>query len=162
MPKIGKLDVRTCPAWFVQVAEEMVRNNTSLKEAALDLGIKLEPDEVEKIGRRKDFQEIVRVERNKYEAAVANDPTRTKAVAIGKMWLLAERLEREGEHEKAAVVVEKIGKLEGWTGGEHNVNIFSGLSARDIAEAKQRLAGAQLERSKGIVAEPRKGESLPN
>jgi len=64
-----------CPAWFVQAAEGMVRNNTSLKQAALDLGIHLDPDEAERTGRRKDFQEILRVEANKYRASIANDPT---------------------------------------------------------------------------------------
>ena len=125
----------------------MVRNNSSLKVAALDLGIELDPAEAERIGRRKDFQEILRIERNKYHAAVANDPSRTKSVALGMMWVAAERLARDGENEKAAVVLEKIAKVEGWAGNEGNINIFSGLTARDIAEARERL-------SKGATKQP--------
>jgi len=136
---VKTLSPRHCPAWFVQVAEEMVRNNSSLKVAALDLGIELDPAEAERLGRRKDFQEILRVERNKFHAAVANDPSRTKSVALGMMWMAAERLARDGEHEKAAATLERIAKVEGWAGNEGNVNIFSGLSARDIAEARARI-----------------------
>lgn len=134
--------ILTCPAWYFQVAEEMVRNNTSLKQAALDLGIQLDPDEVTKLGRRKDFQEILRIEKNKFHAAVANDPTRTKSAALGMMWVLAERLMAEGELEKAAQTLDKLAKMEGWSGNEGNINIFSGLTARDIAEAKERIASA--------------------
>lgn len=131
--------ILTCPAWYVQVAEEMVRNNSSLKQAAIDLGIQLDPDEVTRISRRKDFQEILRVEQNKYFAAVANDPTRTKSAALGRMWVLVDRLTANGELEKAALTLDKLAKMEGWSGNEGNINIFSGLTARDIAEAKERI-----------------------
>lgn len=129
-----------CPAWFVQVAEEMVRNDISLKQAAMDLEIQLDPDEVARIERRKEFQEILRSEQNKYFAAVANDPTRTKSVVLGKMVVQAELLHKQGDFDKAAVVLEKVAKIEGWTGADQNVNIFAGLTARDIAEAKARIA----------------------
>jgi hypothetical protein len=131
----------------------MVRNNSSLKTAALDLSIELDPIEAERIGRRKDFQEILRIEQNKYYAAVGNDPSRTKSVAIGRMWVSAERLARDGEHDKAVQALERIAKVEGWSGNEGNVNIFSGLTARDIAEARERLAkGAS--KQPGVGPEP--------
>jgi hypothetical protein len=123
----------------VQVAEEMVRNNTALKAAAMDVGIELEPIEAERISRRRDFQEILRIERNKFHAAVANDPTRTKSTAIGMLWLAAERLEREGEHEKAAGVLERICKVEGWAGADTNVNVFGTLTGKELTEARERI-----------------------
>jgi hypothetical protein len=132
----------------------MVRNGVALKVAALDLGIELDLAESEKIGRRKDFQEILRVERNKFYAAVANDPSRTKSVALGMMWTAAEKLAREGEHDKAAQALERLAKVEGWAGNEANVNIFSGLTARDLAEARERIA-----KSPGGTA---KGSSKPD
>ena len=138
MPKVS-VSPRNCPAWFVQVAEEMVRNNSALKVAALDLGIELELADAERIGRRKDFQEILRVERNKFHAAVGNDPSRTKATLIGMMWLSAERLEREGEHDKAAQVLERIAKAEGWAGADTNINVIGQLTGKDLAEAKERI-----------------------
>lgn len=133
----------------------MVRNNTSLKQAALDLGVSLDPDEAERIGRRKEFQEILRAESNKYFSAVANDPTRTKSSVLGRMWVQAERLEAEGEHEKAAAVLDRICKAEGWTGADSSINVFSGLTARDIKEAKDRLMQIG-ERGKNS------GKELPN
>jgi hypothetical protein len=117
----------------------MIRNNVSLKQAAADVNHPLDPDEAEKVSRRKDFQEIYRIERNKFFAAVANDPTRTKSTVLGRMHILADKLMAEGEHDKAALVLEKLSKMEGWSGNEGNINIFSGLTARDIAEARERL-----------------------
>lgn len=118
----------------------MVRNNVSLKQAALDLEIKLDPDEVTRLAKRKDFQEILRIESNKFYAAVANDPTRTKSAALGRMWVLVDRLTANGELEKAALTLDKLAKMEGWSGNEGNINIFSGLTQRDIQEAKERIA----------------------
>lgn len=127
------------PAWFVQAAEEMIRNGLNLRMAAVEVGHELSPEEAERITKSKDFQEIFRNERNKYHAAIGNDPSRTKSVMIGMMWAQAEKLATEGESEKAALVLEKIAKLEGWGGNESNINIFAGLSAKDIAEAKRKL-----------------------
>lgn len=137
MPKVTT--ARYCPAWFVQAAELMVRNSISFKAAALEVGHPLEPDEADKTSRRRDFQEILRGERNKYYTKVANEPTRTKSVAIGKMEVLIDKLMVDGEYDKAATAIEKLAKLEGWVGGDSNVNIFAGLNARDIAEARERI-----------------------
>jgi len=131
---------RYCPAWYVQAAEGMIRNNTSLKQSALDLGIQLDPDEVLVIERRKEFQEILRGEANKYYAAVANDPTRTKSTVLGKLVVQAELLHAQGDYDKAAIVLEKVAKIEGWTGADQNVNVFAGLTARDIQEARDRIS----------------------
>src|SRR5579864_9643615 len=139
-----------CPAWFVQAAEVMVRTSCSLKQAALEIGHPLDPDEADKVSRRRDFQEILRVEKNKFYAGIANDPTRTKSVVLGQMWHLADRLIAEGEFEKAAGVLDKLSKMEGWSGNEGNINIFSGLTARDIAEARERLRDAKGIRASAV------------
>lgn len=126
----------------------MVRTQCSLKVAALEIGHPLDPDEADKVSRRRDFQEILRAEKNKFYLSVANDPTRTKGVVLGQMWVLADRLIAEGEFEKAAGVLDKLSKMEGWSGNEGNINIFSGLTARDIAEARERLQGLHTKSSK--------------
>lgn len=131
---------RYCPAWFVQAAEIMVRTNCSLKAAASEVGHTLDLDEADKITRRRDFKEILEAERNKFYQAVANDPTRTKSAIIGRMMVLADKLVANGEYEKAAGVLDKLGKMEGWNGGEGSINIFGGLTARDIAEARERIS----------------------
>jgi hypothetical protein len=61
------------------------------------------------------------------------------------MEVLIDCLMREGEYDKAAAAIEKLGKLEGWVGGDSNVNVFAGLSARDIAEARERLVKGTVE-----------------
>jgi hypothetical protein len=137
------------PAWFIQAAEVMARTSCSLKQAALEVGHPLDPDEADKVSRRRDFQEILRVEKNKYYQAVAGDPSRTKSVLIGQMWVAADRLMSEGEFEKAAGILDKIAKVEGWAGNEGNINIFSGLTARDIEEAKQRILNLKASKTKG-------------
>lgn len=139
-----------CPAWFVQAAEGMVRNNIGLKQAALDIGVTLDGEELERISRRPEFKEILRAEANKYYSQVANDPSRSKSTAIGRMWVQAELLQLQGDYDKAAAVLEKLAKLEGWTGSESNVNIFAGLTARDIEDAKDRIL-AELPKVKQVV-----------
>jgi len=133
--------LRYCPAWFVQVAEAMVRSQITLKEAALEFGHQLDPDEALKISRRREFQDILRAERNKWYAAIGSDVSRSKATAIGKLEIIVDRLMHEGKYAEAAIAIEKMGKLEGWVGGESSVNVFAGLTARDIAEARSRLSG---------------------
>jgi hypothetical protein len=155
MSRIPK-EPRFCPAWFVQAAEVMVRESYNLKQAASQIGHPLDPDEAEKVERRRDFQDILRIEKNKFYAAVANDPSRSKSSAIGKMEVLIDCLMREGEYDKAAAAIEKLGKLEGWVGGDSNVNVFAGLTARDIAEARERLikGNTQPDSSGTAVPEP--------
>lgn len=131
----------------------MVRLSLNLKQAALEIGHPLDSDEADKVSRRREFQEILRVEKNKFYAAIANDPTRTKSVVLGKLWDLADKLMLEGEHEKAAGVLDKLAKVEGWSGNEGNINIFSGLTARDIAEAKDRITKGTAKQS-DIRTEP--------
>lgn len=140
MPKLSKAP-RYCPAWFVQVAELMVQSGVSFFQAVVQLKIPVDQQEAENSAKRKEFQEILRAERNKYHQMVANDPTRTKSVVLGHMVILAEKLEKDGEFDKAAQVWEKLAKMEGWMGGDSNVNIFAGLTAADIAAARERIAG---------------------
>jgi hypothetical protein len=146
----GPIKPLYCPAWFVQAAEVMVRSNSTLKSAAVEVGHPIDPDEADKVSRRRDFQEILRVEKNKFYAGVANDPTRTKSVVLGQMWFLADKLISEGEYERAAGVLDKLSKMEGWSGNEGNINIFSGLTARDIAEARQRIVSAKIKDRTGM------------
>lgn len=143
-----------------------MRTGANLKAASVEIGHPLDPDEAELVGRRREFQDILRVERNKYHAMVANDPSRTKSTVLGRLAVIADRLTAEGELDKAAVVLEKIAKIEGWAGADSNVNIFSGLTARDIAEARDRLQG-KPSRSVGTGSDSKASESsvsggLPN
>lgn len=147
----------------------MVRTKMNFHQAVTDLGIKMEPDEAHRTANRREFQDILRVERNKHYQSVANDASRSKSTAIGKMELLIDQLTADGEYEKAGALIEKLAKLEGWIGGDSNVNVFGGLTARDIAEAKERILGKGAG-SRGVNVETRastnpsapKDHNLPN
>lgn len=127
-------------------------------QAATELGIELDPMESDRTSRRREFQDILRVEKNKLYQSVANDPSRSKATSIGKMEILIENLIAEGEYDKAGQLIERLAKLEGWVGGDSNVNVFAGLTARDIAEAKERITGGRA-RSSG--SDPSADPSTP-
>lgn len=129
------------PMWFVQLAEEMVWRQVGIKEACEALNLRLDPDEMARVERRREFKDAVRSERHKFYAAVANDPARTKSSAIGAMLISIEQLQLAGEHDKAVQAIDKLGKMEGWVGADSSINVFAGLSSKDIAEAKARLEG---------------------
>lgn len=128
----------------------MVRTKMNFHQAATELGIQLDPIESDRTARRREFQDILRVERNKLYQSVANDPSRSKATSIGKMEILIENLISEGEYDKAGQLIERLAKLEGWVGGDSNVNVFAGLTARDIAEAKERITGKGMGTKRGV------------
>jgi len=130
----------TPPAWYRPAAELMARNSLSLKQAVSELKVQITPEECELVSRRKEFQQILREERNKFHTEVADQPGRNKSTALGMMQVAIEKLMVEGEWDKAVAAIEKLAKLEGWVGSDSNINIFSGLTARDIAEAKERIS----------------------
>lgn len=138
----------------------MVRSGLSFLQATVELGVAIDPEECETYSRRGEFKEILRAEQNKYHQMVANDPTLTKSVVVGQLYVLADKLQREGEHDKAAAVLEKLAKLAGWQGGDSNVNIFAGLTAKDIAEARERIQSQQG--SAGVVTKTSKGRKDPD
>jgi len=119
----------------------MVRNGISLKQAASEVGHSLDPDEAEKVARRSEFQEILRGEKRKYEATIANDPLNTKSALLGRMYIAMDKLLSESEWDKAVQAAEKIAKVQGWAGNEGNVNVFAGLTAKDIEIARERISG---------------------
>lgn len=117
----------------------MVTNQVSFKQAVGELKIPWTTQECEQISARKEFKQILRAEKYKYHSEVANQPGRNKNAALGLLLVSIENLAMKGEDEKVVAAIEKLAKLEGWIGGDSNVNIFAGLTARDIAEAKKRL-----------------------
>lgn len=117
----------------------MVTGNMPFKQAAGELKIDWTAAECDKITRRTEFKRILREERNRIHTDVANTPGRNKSSAIGMMVLALENLMAEGEYDKVIAGIEKLAKLEGWMGGDSNIQIFAGLTAKDLAEAKGRL-----------------------
>jgi hypothetical protein len=120
-------------------AEIMVRESKSLAQAITDLGISLSSVEVKKVERRPSFQRLLWDARNQWNKEIADIPTRTKQSTIGQLQLIAQKLVEEGSYDKAAEVLFKLSKLENWVGETGTVNVFGGLSQRDIDDLKKRI-----------------------
>lgn len=125
--------------WMQQVAEKMIREGITMKAAVGLLEIKLTPQECDLVFVRKEFQDILQSETDKHREELANRPGRGKSTAVGLMLIAIEKLAAQEQWEKVVNALEKLSKLEGWQGADSNINVFAGLNARDIAEAKARL-----------------------
>ena len=121
------------------MAEKMVKEQKSIVQAARDLGIELTIDDLEAQLRSDEFQRVLWKTKFEYYSGIANQPGRTKAAALGLMTLALENLALKGEWEKVIEGVLKLGKVEGWVGGDSNVNVFANLTAKDIEDAIKRL-----------------------
>lgn len=123
-------------------AEIMVRESKSLTQAATDLGIAVSGPELKKIEKRPSFQRLLWDARNKWNKEVADIPSRTKQSTIGMLQVIAQKLFEEGNFDKAAEVLLKLAKMEGWVGDASTVNVFGSLSAKDIEDLKTKVAKA--------------------
>lgn len=93
----------------------------------------------ETISRRKSFQSLLRQSRIRFRSEVAGDPGRNKQSTIGQLQILADKLEAQGDSDKAAAVLFQLAKLENWVGETGTVNVFAGLTQKDIDEMKDRI-----------------------
>lgn len=138
--------------WYEKAAEMVVRQGLSLRQAAAELGVAITSEEAEAISKRKVFQRVLWTKRNEYFNEIANEPGRTKSSALGLLVFLAQKLIEEGNYDKAAEVIYKLMRAEGWVGNENAVNVFANVSVEEIAAAKKRLE-EQLERERRPSAE---------
>jgi hypothetical protein len=146
---------RGTPGWYRLAAAVMARNSCGLKQAAFEIDKQLTAEECEIVARRVEFQEILLEEEDKYRGNLATRPSRSKEVAVGIMLEAIDKLMKQGDYDKAATAIEKLAKLEGWTSGESNINIFSGVTARDIAHEREKL-------EQKLRENPDKPSPLPN
>lgn len=138
-------------SWFRPAAELIVREGKRPLAAFTEVGASITTQEAEAIFRSKTFQKIIWAERQKFYKELANTPGRSKDSAIGLLYQLAQGLIDAGDLDKAANVVEKIMKAEGWTGPESQVNVFHGLSPKDYEKLK-----AELEAINAAEQKPKK------
>lgn len=125
--------------WMPEAAEIMVRENKSLKEAITDLGLALNSIDCANVGRRRSFQELLHTARAKYHSEVGTDPGLTKDAIAGQLKILADQLQAEGNAKDASQVLERLAKVKNWLGEGGTVNIFSGLTTRDIDEMRAKI-----------------------
>jgi hypothetical protein len=116
----------------------MVQNQQSFAQAVKELKLPLEGYECDVLQKRADFKKILRQEKYAHHTEVAATPGRSKANILGMMQIAIDNLMAEGEWDKAISAMEKMAKLENYVGPD-SVNIIAGLTARDIAEAREKL-----------------------
>jgi hypothetical protein len=129
-------------SWQTEAIDLMVRNGLTLRVAAQQLNIPVTAGDCENIQRRRSFQKLLRDARGRYHAEVGGDPGLSKISTIGRLSLLAQKLEDEGSFDKAASTLAQLAKIAGWLAPDASVNVFSDLSARDYAEIKKNLTSA--------------------
>ena len=125
--------------WHQQVVELMVRYGLSLRLAAQEIGHPIEAEEAEKLFRRKGFQRLLALERQKFYKEIADDPDRNKRTAIGLLLLALQKLADSGEWDKVTDGVLKLAKLEGWLQPETQVSVFQDISQKDLDAIKVKL-----------------------
>jgi hypothetical protein len=130
----------TVEAWLPDAIELMAQNGCSLREATMQLGIAITSEEALVIERRKSFNRAIWEARHRYFNDLASNPNWKKDTAIGKLMSLAQKLEDEGDHDKAAEVLFKAAKMAGWVGPESTVSVFGELSQRDLDAIRETVA----------------------
>lgn len=124
----------------------MAREGLTLEEAATRLKVQISTLEAKNAYRTKAFQRLLRTERNRYFREIGTDREWSKKTAVGKLLACAEELYARGEYDKAAEVILKATKVEGWVGEAGNVNVFAGMTGRDLDQIRAKLqARAQEE-----------------
>src|ERR1700676_966609 len=114
--------------WMEEVADVMVRTSKTIKEALTEVGVSMTTAEAEGFLRRRSFQQLLRIARNRYDAETAADPLRNKQSTIGRLQNLADMLMANGEYDKAAEVLYKLARVENWIGDQGTVNVFANLT----------------------------------
>jgi hypothetical protein len=123
--------------WHQKAARIIVRENVPLRVAAGMLDITLDGPEADAIFKSESFQKTLWIARQMFYKEIADTPGRDKSASVGLLAYLVQKLIDSGEFDKAIVGLEKLMKAEGWTGAESQINVYAGLSARELAELQQ-------------------------
>jgi hypothetical protein len=127
--------------WMQPLAELMAREGLSVAEAATRNSVPLTKEAAAKLFKTKSFQSLLRSERLRYYAEVGRNPEWSRKTAIGQLLVCIQELMTNGEYDKAAEVILKATKVEGWLGNETQVTVFNGLSQRDLEAIRTKLRG---------------------
>ena len=123
--------------WWEEAAEEMVWEGAKLVDCAYKRGVTLTQEEADGLFRTKEFQRIFVKSRNEFFSELGRNPSRTKATVLGRLDMCATKLMESGAFDKAAGVLLQLAKVEGWVGGEGEVNVFAGLSQQELDQLRQ-------------------------
>jgi hypothetical protein len=117
----------------------MAREGVTLREAATRLKITIGSEDAANLFRTKGFQRILRAERNRYYLEVGQDVEWRRKTAIGMLLHCVNQLISQGEFDKAAEVILKASRVEGWLGAETQVSVFNGLSSKDLDTLRTKI-----------------------
>jgi len=126
--------------WHLEAINVMAQTGCSLVEAATQLGQEVSYEQANKLLRRVSFQRLLWEARHRYFSTLGGDPEWKKESAIGKLLVLASKLEEDGQHDKAAEVIFKIAKMSGWVGPDSTVNVFGDLSDKDLKTIREQIS----------------------
>jgi hypothetical protein len=134
--------------WMVDAIQLMIRENLSLRQAALQLEKQITPQQADNIAGRVRFQDALEEARLDYYAEIGSNPKLTKEAVVGQIYQLASRLAADREDFKAADALLKLAKVQGWVGAEPDSSwkVFSNLSQSNIDAVKESLR-KQLEQA---------------
>lgn len=139
---------RSAETYYQRIAEKMVREGKTIKQAATELVMPFTNEELLALESRKGFQRVLWTERNKFYQEIATDPERGKISLLGQMILNVQKLQAEGEWKEALEGLLKIAKVEGYVGADQQVNIFGNVTPKELEEAKKAI-GERLKSVKG-------------
>lgn len=125
--------------WLIEAADLMARTGCTLIEAAAQLDQTVESDVCDAIVRRKSFYRLLWEARHRHFNALANDPNFKKDTVVGRLLSLSQRLEDQGEYDKAAEAILKAAKVAGFVGPESTVSVFGSLSQQDLDSIRRKV-----------------------
>lgn len=125
--------------WFQEAAKLMAVEGINLRQAILRLELPVTTEQCAEIFKSAPFQRVYRIEQTRHNKEIALTPGRDKASTVGLMLKLVDKLIDAEEYDKAANVLEKVMKAEGYIGSDQNVNVFTGLTPKDLATLREEI-----------------------
>lgn len=120
-----------------------MRNNTKLFAWVNENNLGITSRECEHIARTREFQAVLRAERNKFYKELANDPSRSRASAVGQLLFAIQKLLEGEQYDKAVGALGQLFKSEGWTTDAASVNIYQDITGKDMEAIRKRLQQAK-------------------
>jgi hypothetical protein len=138
-PPCTKMPQTPEEAYFQPAAELIAREGLTLAEALTRLEQPVTREAAAKLFKTKQFQALLRAERLRFYAEVGRNPEWSRKTAIGQLLVCIQELMAAGEYDKAAEVILKATKVEGWLGNETAITVFNGLSQQQLEQIRSRL-----------------------
>lgn len=132
------------PDWLHEAIAQMVRTGCSLKQATIELELDIPNVDIVYQSHRAIFLSLLWEARHRYFAQLARSPEFQKDSVVGKLLVLAQKLEEEGAHEKSADVLFKLAKVQGYVGPESTVSVFGSLSQQDLSSIREKLSKGDI------------------